>query len=283
MQGRHQRNPGKIEDAERELRRDVLLDVNHVRSAQAIPTPGSDRWSVAIRLGAEDAERLEKATEANIGKRLAIFVGGKCIMAPTIQEAIRGDTLVISGRFSREEAEALAAAMQPQEEGPGSASDGSGVRSADAEPPTRVSLEEAVGLLKDAHAEMGRRDAQGAHYLAMAVRPGDPRTGQSARFWVFSYAPGDRPKMVVPPRSLPGVYFATHFMSVNGHYPSEYVDEKGDVVPMPTEGGKQLIPDDPLLIAWGSTTVECELTDEQGNSMRFMLSPQPAPRANGVE
>ncbi len=63
---------------------------------------------VTIEFNSEGAKLFEELTEANIGKRIAIFVGGELISAPNVNEKINGGRAQITGNFSVEEASELA-------------------------------------------------------------------------------------------------------------------------------------------------------------------------------
>lgn len=63
---------------------------------------------VQIQFDEEGAKLFEQLTEKNVGKRIAIFVGGELISAPNVNEKIAGGTAQISGQFTTEEAKSLA-------------------------------------------------------------------------------------------------------------------------------------------------------------------------------
>ncbi len=63
---------------------------------------------VAIRFNSEGGDLFAKITKENIGEQLAIFLDGKVISAPRINESIVGGTAIISGGFDPEEARDLA-------------------------------------------------------------------------------------------------------------------------------------------------------------------------------
>jgi SecD/SecF fusion protein len=63
---------------------------------------------VAIQFNAEGAKLFEQITEKNIGKQVAIFVGGTLISSPVVEAKIPGGSAVINGNFSAEEAQNLA-------------------------------------------------------------------------------------------------------------------------------------------------------------------------------
>ncbi|MFC1656282.1 protein translocase subunit SecF [Patescibacteria group bacterium] len=63
---------------------------------------------VSIQFNTEGADLFATITERNVGKPLAIFVGGDLISAPNVNAKINGGSAQISGNFSLEEATELA-------------------------------------------------------------------------------------------------------------------------------------------------------------------------------
>lgn len=63
---------------------------------------------VSIQFNTEGAKLFEQITERNVGKPVAIFVGGNLISNPNVNEKISGGSAVITGRFTVDEAQALA-------------------------------------------------------------------------------------------------------------------------------------------------------------------------------
>ena len=63
---------------------------------------------VTIEFNSEGAKMFEELTETNVGKRIAIFVGGELISAPNVNEKITGGRAQITGDFTVEEASELA-------------------------------------------------------------------------------------------------------------------------------------------------------------------------------
>ena len=63
--------------------------------------------TVLVNFNTEGARLFSKITSENVGKPLAIFLDGKVVSAPTIQERIDGGSAVISGNFTAEEARTL--------------------------------------------------------------------------------------------------------------------------------------------------------------------------------
>jgi len=62
---------------------------------------------VGLEFDSEGSKIFEDLTRNNVGKRLAIYLDGVAISAPTVQEAITGGKAQISGDFSTEEAKEL--------------------------------------------------------------------------------------------------------------------------------------------------------------------------------
>lgn len=63
---------------------------------------------ISIQFDDEGAKLFEDITAKNIGKPIAIFVGGDLISAPTVQAKIAGGQAQITGSFTNDEAQALA-------------------------------------------------------------------------------------------------------------------------------------------------------------------------------
>jgi len=63
---------------------------------------------VSIQFNDEGAEMFANITDKNVGKPLAIFVGGELISAPTVRAKIQGGQAIIEGNFTIDEATELA-------------------------------------------------------------------------------------------------------------------------------------------------------------------------------
>lgn len=63
---------------------------------------------VSIQFDAEGAKLFEEITERNVGKQVAIFVGGEQISSPTVNQKISGGQAIITGNFTIDEASLLA-------------------------------------------------------------------------------------------------------------------------------------------------------------------------------
>ncbi len=88
--------------------RDTALNGQRFRSAAVTTDQVSNVPMVQIQFDDEGAKLFQQLTKANIGKRIAIFVGGDLVSAPTVQTEIVGGTAVITGSRDFEEARQLA-------------------------------------------------------------------------------------------------------------------------------------------------------------------------------
>lgn len=88
--------------------KDTQLDGKHFRSASAVLDPTTSIPVVQIVFDEEGGKLFQELTKRNIGKRIAIFVGGELVSAPTVQNEISGGTAVITGSTNVQEAQLLA-------------------------------------------------------------------------------------------------------------------------------------------------------------------------------
>ncbi len=88
--------------------KDTALDGKHFRSASVALDPTTSLPIVHIVFDSEGGRLFQELTKSNIGKRIAIFVGGELVSAPTVQGEISGGSAVITGSRSYNEAKTLA-------------------------------------------------------------------------------------------------------------------------------------------------------------------------------
>ncbi|MFH1348199.1 MAG: protein translocase subunit SecD [Patescibacteria group bacterium] len=88
--------------------KDTSLDGKHFRSATVTLDPTTNLPVVQIIFDTQGAELFQELTKVNIGKRIAIFVGGDLVSAPTVQTEIAGGIAIITGSSTFEEAKKLA-------------------------------------------------------------------------------------------------------------------------------------------------------------------------------
>ena len=73
---------------------------------------GNNEYTVELSLTDEGSEKFADATEANVGKQIAIIYDGETISAPRVESAITGGVAYITGSFTYEEAESLASTIR---------------------------------------------------------------------------------------------------------------------------------------------------------------------------
>lgn len=86
---------------------ETLLTGAHLKNAQ-IQYDQLGRPSVAISFNEEGAKLFAQATTLNVGRPLGIYLDGKLISNPVVQEPILKGNAQITGRFTLEEAQNLA-------------------------------------------------------------------------------------------------------------------------------------------------------------------------------
>lgn len=87
---------------------DTALDGKHFKTASVTTDPTLNLPVVQIVFDAEGGKIFQQLTKRNVGKRIAIFVGGELVSAPTVQQEISGGTAIITGSRTFEEARTLA-------------------------------------------------------------------------------------------------------------------------------------------------------------------------------
>lgn len=88
--------------------KDTELDGKHFRTANVTLDPTTNLPVVQIVFDAEGGRIFQQMTKSNVGKQIAIFVGGELVSAPTVQGEIAGGTAVITGSRDVREAQKLA-------------------------------------------------------------------------------------------------------------------------------------------------------------------------------
>jgi RNA polymerase sigma factor (sigma-70 family) len=91
------------------VQKKVLLDQTDLKSASVITNQPAGKPWIQITFTDAGAKQFAKVTHQNIGKRLAIIIDGRLYSAPTIKSEIRDGKAQITGNFSVQEANDLAA------------------------------------------------------------------------------------------------------------------------------------------------------------------------------
>jgi len=86
------------------------MTVRKLESAEVTSGQSGD-WTIQIRFDDADARRFAVLTGTYRGRRLALVSAGRVISAPTVQESITAGAVQITGNFTRDEAEKIAARL----------------------------------------------------------------------------------------------------------------------------------------------------------------------------
>lgn len=88
----------------------TFMTGSDVRLAQATYYDGE--WGVSFQLTSEGTALFAEMTSNHIGETLSIYLDGEELMSPTVQSAITGGSGQITGNFSQERAQTIAAQIQ---------------------------------------------------------------------------------------------------------------------------------------------------------------------------
>lgn len=97
-----------FDDQKYYLHEKAVISNNDIVDAQAIEGIREGAFSIEITLSPEGAENLAKGTKGKAGKTMAILLNGEIKSAAMLISDISSTTVMISGNFSREQAERLA-------------------------------------------------------------------------------------------------------------------------------------------------------------------------------
>ena len=84
---------------------DPILTVEELEGAEVTNDNGG--WALTLDLNARDTKTFADWTTDHTGERLAIVVDGEVVVAPTIQGAITGGEVQITGNYTRDDVEDL--------------------------------------------------------------------------------------------------------------------------------------------------------------------------------
>ncbi len=88
------------------LHQEVILNAKDIAGAKAITI--EERPVIDVRFTSAGAKALKDLTTANAGKRLAIVLDGKVLMAPLIRDGVTEGRSQITGAFTTKETERIA-------------------------------------------------------------------------------------------------------------------------------------------------------------------------------
>jgi preprotein translocase subunit SecD len=92
------------------VRKEVIVSNKDVVAARPIPSLVPNSFDIEIEFSDEGAKKISKATTENLGKRIAILIDGKAIVAPVVRSTISKKAVIAGSApsFTRDEAENLA-------------------------------------------------------------------------------------------------------------------------------------------------------------------------------
>ncbi len=89
------------------VHRQVLLDQSDLESVKLVTDQPSGRPELDLIFSTRGRERFAQVTRDNTGKRLAIIIDGQLYEAPVVRDEITGGKAVVTGSFTKDEAENL--------------------------------------------------------------------------------------------------------------------------------------------------------------------------------
>ena len=92
------------------LHREIVVSNDDIAQSW-VSQDGPDRFNVAVQLLPSGADRMRQATAMHVGRPVAILIDGSVVVAPVIRSPI-SDSAVITGNFTRAEAERIADGMK---------------------------------------------------------------------------------------------------------------------------------------------------------------------------
>ncbi|TDV42623.1 SecDF P1 head subdomain-containing protein [Actinophytocola oryzae] len=86
---------------------DPIMTIERLDRAEIANDQNTGGWTLNLDLNDADAKAFGDWTTDHTGERLAMVVDDEVVVAPTIQSAITGGEIQISGDYSRDDIEAL--------------------------------------------------------------------------------------------------------------------------------------------------------------------------------
>lgn len=86
---------------------DPMMTIEQLDGAEISIDKNSGKWMLTIHLNDRDSRTFEDWTRDHTGEQLAVVIDDEVVIAPTIEQAIAGGDIQISGDFTREDVEAL--------------------------------------------------------------------------------------------------------------------------------------------------------------------------------
>jgi preprotein translocase subunit SecD len=96
------------------LHPEVVVTNDDIAGSRVIAGDTPAHFWIAVRLNDAGADKMRRATLGHLGRLVAILIDGNVVATPRIKSPI-GAAAVISGDFSRAEAERIAQGMNPNQ------------------------------------------------------------------------------------------------------------------------------------------------------------------------
>lgn len=84
-----------------------MMIIEELDGAEIGHDENGNGWMLTIHLNDRDSKTFEDWTRDHTGERLAVLVDDEAILAPTIEQAISGGDIQISGNFTQKDVEDL--------------------------------------------------------------------------------------------------------------------------------------------------------------------------------
>src|SRR5690348_4531406 len=99
----------KVSDSSRYvyLHNEVIVSNNDIAAVEVVEAGGPSQYGISVKLNGAGADKLRQATEAHIGKPLAILLDGQVVMAPVVRSSVGGSAM-LTGHYTKAEAQNIA-------------------------------------------------------------------------------------------------------------------------------------------------------------------------------
>lgn len=94
------------------LHEKAVITNNDVVDAMAVEGIREGEFDIQITISPEAAANLSKATKERIGKIMAVLLNGEIKSAATLNSELSSNSMILTGNFTREQAERLADAIK---------------------------------------------------------------------------------------------------------------------------------------------------------------------------
>lgn len=89
------------------LHHQVIVSNNDIAEVNVIQADAPSQYGIGIKFNASGADKMRQATQAHIGKPLAILLDGQVMMAPVVRDAVGGSAM-LTGHYTKAEAQRVA-------------------------------------------------------------------------------------------------------------------------------------------------------------------------------